>query len=159
MVNELFGGSDNQWSYGWSWMWCYLDVLYKNILGLRDHCSSGMTFLASLMQLSNMWQNQNGIYQWEWRKMVVNWSKQTILSIDGFCWQLQFETNVTFSGPDGGCEGAPCKEQYEITRKSIYMVWKIRHYSFHMVWQLCLDRYLVEDMMCKVHTWYSIWVT
>ena len=47
MVNELFGGSYNWWSYGWPGMCAILTIDMTAYLVIRDSCDSGIIFLTS----------------------------------------------------------------------------------------------------------------
>ena len=127
MVNLIFGGDCNKWSYGWPWMIRYLDERYRNILGhqglLRfvDEFPQYFEAIEKYVKKPKWHRNDNGDLWWS--PGLANlpfW-------IFGFMDCSIYRSNVPYSGPHGDIVGAGRKPWYHIMQRAIYTGWKSIH--------------------------------
>lgn len=125
--NEIFGGNYNRWSYGWRWIMFYLDARYKRTVGhqyLHRVVHRFPEFFDAIQKRvrdAKLHTDTNGN---EWRSPGLAFLPYRIF---GFIDCSIYKTSIPFSGPDGDYEGAPRKERYAISQRSIYTRFKKVH--------------------------------
>ena len=120
LVDQIFGGYYNRWSYGWPWMLRYLDDRYRNILGHQGL----LRFVHLFPQFFDAIENH--VKKPKWHRDAegnVWWSpglENLPYWIFGFIDCSIYGTNVPYSGPDGDIIGAGRKRWYDVMQRAIY---------------------------------------
>ena len=127
MVNFIFGGHCNRWSYGWPWMLRYLDNRYRNILGHQGL----LRFVDQFPQFFEAIENHVKKPKWHRDDDGNLWWSPGLANLPfwifGFIDCSIYRTNVPYSGPDGDIVGAGRKPWYHIMQRAIYTGWKSIH--------------------------------
>ena len=120
MQYMYFGGHQSRWSYGWPWILEYLDTRYEDIIshkGLRRFVDQFPAFYEAI---------QNKAKQTTTRHFPDGTAEDRTglrflpFDIFGFIDCSIDRINRPFSGPDGDYIGAPRKEQYHRSQRSVY---------------------------------------
>jgi hypothetical protein len=127
MVNRIFGGYYNRWTYGWRWILFYIDTRYSRILGHQGL----LRFRGDFQRFFEVIENYVKTPKWHINVDGERWwspgLSQMPYRIAFFVDCKIYRTNVPFSGPDGNYVGAPRKRRYATTQEAFYTGHRSRH--------------------------------
>jgi len=129
LCDDIFGGDQSRWSYGWPWIVHYLDIRYQDIIGhqgLARFVDDFPRFHEAIQQKAmkdkpQHRHNNTGLIHPGLR----------FLPFDAFAWVdcTIFRCRVANTGPDGDYIGAPRKEGAFFSNRALYTKWKKLHGS------------------------------
>ena len=145
MVNRIFRGYYNRWTYGWRWMLFHVDNRYKHLLGhqgLLRFCQNFPIFFECIKK--NSWRDPSGM-----RLLMANngghlvWPSVLII--------LHFLSTARFIEPMSrslvqwaimldplASKGMLLPREHSVQDTEVVMALKWKLYSYQMAWALCL---------------------
>lgn len=128
LVDNVFGGEYNRWSYGYPWILKYIDHRYRNIIGhqgllryLKDFPKFHEAIKHYVTKAKVHHRNDGGR---PWRSPGLSIMPHlTCMFVDCSI----TDSDVANSGPDGDYEGAPRKPRAAITNEALYTRFRHTH--------------------------------
>ena len=118
MVDDIFGGYYNRWSFGWPAIIRYLDRRYQNILGTQGILRFRDDFPRFFEAIQRYVQKP----KWHWTVDGRRWWSPGLafspIHLLGFIDCSIYRTNCPFAGPDGDYEGAPRKRRWAVAQRA-----------------------------------------
>ena len=127
LCNEIFGGHQSRWSFGYPWIIFYLDSRYQDTLGNQmlhrfvDRFPEFYNKITTLVKKTSRHHHNDNTSS---DHTGLNFLPFRIFGlIDCSIYRI----NRPLSGPDGDYIGAPRKEDYPIAQRAVYTGYKKCH--------------------------------